>query len=577
MNQPISQTRQFKMHAAMIYSVIHAQAGSLSKAVAELVCNSVDANAARVDITLDSESYEIRDDGRGFTSGKVIDDYFDTFGHPHAAGDAVHGKFRIGRGQAFSYSRSHWFSGRFEMLVDVKNRGMDYTLREHAETVFDGCRIVGELYDPLTPSEYHACERELRQLVAYVQIPVFVNGKQINAIPSTCKWDVETEDAFIRLKATSTLKVYNLGVFVREYSSHQFGCGGEVVSKVALEVNTARNDVLVSRCPVWKRIRKYLVTRSTARNIRAARLDDTSRQNLIMQFCNGDLPYDEIKTAKIVTLSDRQRISLERLSRTRLPLTVETEDGSRAADILMSRKIALVLSSRTLDEFSVDGDRGFLDLIASLIERHSSGTWLADTFRHISTAAFGSLSSSLDNDQLVLKDTDLEKRDRILLTAVRAGNTELVKRLNWFREDEQAGALATRSLFAGKSDTAAAWTDGAVTISMNLDELRQGNSGLQGFNALTITLLHEYLHDNSDAGSHLHDAEFYERFHAYAFAETRPVWTAAMTMFREYLKGLEKASIRIPRSLLHDADMAFQMERNVVSGAATEPSATASS
>lgn len=558
MNQTTSETRRFKLHPAMIYSAIHAQAGSFAKAAAELVCNSIDAGATRIDITLDNHSYTIRDDGRGFTSGKVIEDFFETFGQPHAPGDATYGRFRIGRGQAFSYSRSHWFSGCFEMLVDVKNHGMDYTLVKHPKPVFDGCKIVGELYEPLNPSDYFACERELRQLVAYVQIPVFLNGKQVNTIPSSSKWDIETDDAYIKLKATGTLKVYSLGVFVRDYSSHHFGCGGEVVSKTAFEVNTARNDILISRCGVWKRIRKYLVAQSTEKNIRAVRLDDASRQNLIMQFCNGEIPYERIKDAKIITLSGRQRISLERLSRTRLPLTVEAADGSRAADVLMSRKIAVVLSPRTLDEFGAETMKGLNDMIAALIERHSESAWMASTFRNLRFVEFSVLSSTIDSKHIVLQDDEMDKRDRILLNAIRAGNKELVRRLRYCREDGFFDQLTARNIFAGKSETAAAWTDGCTTTTVDLKEMRKGNSGLYGFSDIVLTLLHEYLHDSSDAGSHLHDAEFYERFHAHVFTWNRPVWASANTMFREYLSGLEKAAIRIPRALLQDADKTFQ-------------------
>lgn len=563
MNQPVAHTNQLKLHPAMIYSVIHAQAGSLSKAIAELVCNSIDAGATRIDITLNNRSYEITDDGRGFSTRDTIDQYFETFGTPHAEGDARYGRFRIGRGQAFSYSRSHWFSGCFEMMVDVKNRGMDYTLLEYNEPVFHGCRIVGELYDPLSPSDYDACDRDLRQLVAYVSIPVFINGQQVNTDPATRKWDVETGDAYIKYKASGTLKIYNLGVFVREYSGRQFGCGGEVVSKVAFQVNTARNDVLVSQCAVWKRIRKYLVAQSTEKNIRAARLDDVSRQNLIMQFVNGDLSYDSIKNAKIVTLSGRQCISLDQLSRSRLPLTAEPEDGSRAADVLMSRKLAVVLARRTLDEFNADSDKVFLDLVASLIDRHGEQPWLARPFRCMARAEFDVLASSIDSDQLVLMDKELDKRDRLLMAAIRAGNVEFIRRLNWCRADEHLGDLVTRTVFAGRADTAAAWTDGASTVVLTLQEIRKGHSGLQGFNEVALTLLHEYLHDTNDSGAHLHDAEFYERFHRYVFAPAQPASRAAVTMFREYLKGLKKASIRIPRRLLHDADMAFQLSERL--------------
>ncbi len=145
MNTTSSEKRRFKMHPAMIYSSLHAQAGTLSKALTELICNSIDANASYVEIKLDNHTYEIIDDGRGFQSAKEIDEFFETFGQPHVEGDATFGRFRIGRGQAFSYSKSQWRSGQFEMIVDVKNCGLDYDLVVHTNPVFAGCSIKGEM------------------------------------------------------------------------------------------------------------------------------------------------------------------------------------------------------------------------------------------------------------------------------------------------------------------------------------------------------------------------------------------------------------------------------------------------
>lgn len=569
MNTVSSERRQFKMHPALIYSTIHSQAGTLAKALAELVCNSVDANATRVDIKLDNRTYEIIDDGRGFKSAKEIDEFFATFGTPHNSGDCIYGKFRIGRGQAWSYSKNHWLSGQFEMLVDIKNHGLDYTLLEHPDRVYKGCTISGEMYDALTPSELQNCERDLRQLVAYVAVPVFLNGTQINKNPADCKWDMETADAYIKLKANGTLKVYNLGVFVREYHSQHFGCGGEVVSKTALEVNTARNDVLTAKCECWKRIRKFLIAQNTDKNIRASRLDDGARQNLILQFRNGDVSYDQIKDTKVVTLGNRQRVSLKTLRGTRTPVTLAPEAGSRVADIVLARKMALVLSQETLDEFGVDSVDRFLDQIATLLEKDSGESWEADKFRQLARVDFSTVAEMFDTSQIVLSEKELDKRDRILLAAIRTGNEEFVMRMNFDRSD--SGDIVVRNIFAGKSESAAAWTNGSSTVVFNLPELRKGNDGLHGFSEICLTLLHEYLHDRNDSGSHLHDAEFYEKFHDLVFTPRTPVWSAAMTMFREYVKGLQAARIRIPRNLLRDADLSFRLDSMVEPAADSRP------
>jgi len=96
-----AERRQFKMHEALLYSVIQKQAGSLAKAGLEGTMNSVDAGATRVDITCDGTTVVIADDGRGFTSAREIEEFFETFGTPHAEGDAKFGFFRMGRGHFF--------------------------------------------------------------------------------------------------------------------------------------------------------------------------------------------------------------------------------------------------------------------------------------------------------------------------------------------------------------------------------------------------------------------------------------------------------------------------------------------
>ncbi len=77
----LSETRKFSMHPDLLYSVIKNQAGSIGKAILELVMNSIDAGATRVDITLDRRTVKVADDGKGFTSRQEIDEFFETFGN----------------------------------------------------------------------------------------------------------------------------------------------------------------------------------------------------------------------------------------------------------------------------------------------------------------------------------------------------------------------------------------------------------------------------------------------------------------------------------------------------------------
>lgn len=109
-----AQRRAFKIHSSIIKTLIHEQSGSLPKAVAELVMNSIDAGATRIDLTVDATgAFEFVDDGKGFQSRDEIEQFFETFGTPHVNGDALYGRFRCGRGQIMSYASTVWRSGQF--------------------------------------------------------------------------------------------------------------------------------------------------------------------------------------------------------------------------------------------------------------------------------------------------------------------------------------------------------------------------------------------------------------------------------------------------------------------------------
>lgn len=67
----------FELDPQIIHHIIYSQAGSIGKAVIELIMNSVDAGAGAVIIDITPEGFSCRDDGRGFAS------YDDEIGRAH--------------------------------------------------------------------------------------------------------------------------------------------------------------------------------------------------------------------------------------------------------------------------------------------------------------------------------------------------------------------------------------------------------------------------------------------------------------------------------------------------------------
>lgn len=129
----VPEQRTFNVHPGIIRHLIKEQAGTLVKAVAELVMNSADAGATRVDLEFSEDGrFCVRDNGRGFASRDEIERFFETFGTPHVEGDAQFGRFRIGRGQIMAFADTTWRSGNFMMDVRflTNSAPLGYTLTE---------------------------------------------------------------------------------------------------------------------------------------------------------------------------------------------------------------------------------------------------------------------------------------------------------------------------------------------------------------------------------------------------------------------------------------------------------------
>lgn len=89
-------------------------------------------------------------------------------------------------------------------------------------------------------------------MVLYVPIPVYLNGMQVNQLPENTQWDHADDVAWYCYdRKSSDLKIYNQGVFVCSYPAKSYATGGMICSKVALQVNLARNSILENKCSVW--------------------------------------------------------------------------------------------------------------------------------------------------------------------------------------------------------------------------------------------------------------------------------------------------------------------------------------
>lgn len=495
----MSETRQFKMHPKLLFDVIQRQAGSLSKALLEGIMNAVDAKAKKVDVTLSATQATIRDDGTGFRNRTEIEQFFETFGQPHEESEGkVYGQFRMGRGQLFSYGVNTWSSGTFGMLVDIQYDGLDYRLTSIPKQA--GCYIKVDLYNHLMPSALDATIRDLERMVKYCPIPVVLNGTTINKPPKKQKWDVETDDAYIRFRKIGGLYVYNLGVLVQELSGYKFGTGGEVVSKQQLRVNFARNEVL-SDCPVWKRIVKEVDQRASKTN-KEATLNDAGRQRLADQLRLGLQSYDELRKAKLLTDVTGRHWALSSLQYKKGVCTA-APDGDTRGDKFMQLGLGFVFADSTLQRFDVATVE---DLLKLLHERAPYG------FDELEVIPYSELKRAVNSTYKIIPEKELSPIQMAALSVLQTLSHYLAYQLTAPGEDELSH-VQVRQVRMGRSSTARAWTNGSTYIVFDVDYVAHVGTGAGAWTQLALILLHEYCHDEADTETHTHTPEFYQAFH----------------------------------------------------------------
>lgn len=545
----MTEKRAFKMHPQLLYSVIQRQAGTLSKAVLEGVMNAIDADATRIDITMACDCVGIVDNGKGFRNRKEIEEWFEVFGQPHAETEhKVYGAFRMGRGQLFAFGVNAWSTGVFRMAVDIKGKGLEYDLTDHAEPV-TGCAVSVQLYQHLLPSGLAASARDLEQMVKWASVPIYLNDKLISQDPADAKWDEESDDAYIKFTAAGGLKVYNLGVFVHEVPGYHLGTGGTVVSKRQLKVNFARNDVQAD-CPVWKRVKKRVDQRATEENIKKPALDDDERQRIVDQVLCGELAWDKVSRLKLfMDVTGRNR-SVGELKAPRWPAVTVARLGDRVGDKLMQSELAFVLADETLVRFDVES----VEALSKLLLK-----WGA-IYSKLTVKSFTELAKAFKTDHRVLDAKKLTRHETALLSTI-----EYVQ--HCLLTYGHKGYEGQRKIVLGDSDTADAWTDGSGYIAISRRFLHNVGTGADGWVRIGQLLVHEYAHNDPDSDTHIHSPAFYQDYHDHSHRVGRFVESA----LGRYALALTTQNLRAKKDMLKAQDQLANTKQRESALAASVP------
>jgi hypothetical protein len=392
------------------------------------------------------------------------------------------------------------------MEVDIKNKGIDYVLREKdadpvddgeedffsfddddAFTETNGCRIEVTFYDKMLPSLMNNTIRDLERWVKWMPIEIELNGKLISKDPDKAKWDQITDEAYVKLTKTGALSVYNLGVHVMEMPGYKLGCGGEVVSRKQLKVNFARNDIQHD-CPVWKVVRKAVDQRATKENTRRKSLDDAGRQRLADQIAQGE-EVEKMRELRLFTAVTRRHYSFKQIAEmygyraiTNAPM------GSRLGDSLMKQKIAFVIADEVIERF---GCETLPEMIELVLEKFPFSK-LPQASLWNNFVPFRELTKGMSETHVVKNDDDLKPLDTVVLQMLRevCEETIYVDGKKVFNSYGTGG----RRIVIGTSETANGWTDASTFVAVSEEFLSMWNLNVRGLTAI-------------------HDQEFYEKFH----------------------------------------------------------------
>lgn len=503
--------KPFELDPHLIHHVIHSQAGSIGKALIELIMNAVDAGSPTLDMEVHRTGFMVQDAGKGFQSESEVENYFGRFGTPHAEGDATFGRFRLGRGQIMAHAKTVWESQSWSMTVDTLTMGYAYDL-DDLPTPKPGCRITGEWYAPLESYDLHATLQELRDLVRYTPLVVTLNGQVITRSPEAETWDTEDELAYYRLRRDGSMAIYNQGVLVRHDPGHLWGVGGVIVTKKALDLNVSRTEILRKTCAVWQRVERELkrLAKLHMDHEEPHRQSESARSLRARELALADLSsIESFMDDKVFTLLPGVRhLSLRELMRqvqrlgqlTAVPLTAPLV---RAENIAQSG-IALCVHPRTLERFDCHDPEEFEATFLRIFDVVKA------RFHHF-YAAPAFLPYAVLNDTFVQKTQVIADR-QIKDPETRRAWKALKRAIQiYLRTVRRRGP--SLHILMGESNTADAWTDGRTYIAIQRQWVEAlSGGGLKAAYKILTLVDHELAHEG-DSLNAVHDEAFYARYH----------------------------------------------------------------
>lgn len=434
------------------------------------------------------------------------------------------------------------------MDVDIKNKGLDYDLLNGLPQQA-GLVIEGRFYETVSAGELLTFERELKELVKYVPIPVVLNGKRISRDAAKEKWSHDLPQAWIKIRETGDLYVYNRGFFVRRFPAYQFGCGGVVVTKpgVRLALNMARNDILVSVCEIWQQLKPFLQQAAAGTGPRE-RMTDARRNNMIHRFLAGELEEPAARSARLVQDILGKYHTLHEIAPALLwgnrPLSV-AEPGNTLGEYVHRSRRAFILSPATLTRFGAD-------TVAEFARQLKQGLaaiypWYKEA-SPVTCENFRDICRELSELRMPVPPEEWTAAEQAAIITL----NQLAGKLPGLLA--AAGyAPAPRKIELGASDTERAWTDGQSYITFDRKTIALAQKGIGGWQIILNVLIREYL--CSDAAESVRDPEFYRRYFDATVDSLENQIDLLEAAFKMYINVCRKKGVGLNRKLINGFDL----------------------
>ena len=350
-------------------------------------------------------------------------------------------------------------------------------------------------------------------------MPITVNGAKVSSLAEAWDLELSNDDANIVLGKGTSLKVYNMGVYVRDYSSHNFGVTGVIVSKKALKVNFARNDVM-SDCPVWRRIKKAIDNTDKLQVLlNKRRLNDHERLFVVDKYLAGELKSEDLRYVKLFADVAGTLHSWGDICNGRFPAWSMAKKGDRAADMLMQMRKAIMLDEEEL--------RLFMTLCPDDKLENLFKNFCRDALEYI---PFSKLIQGVDLKNVLIPEQDWKPSELVWLDIIHDMEWRIRCRrdvdLSWWSAE-----YLRRENQVGMSSAALAWTDGKGFIAFDRKYLarnpildNKGRINVTSVTEIALSLVHEMAHDG-DSITQVHSNEFFNLYHDLSMGVPKAVGT----------------------------------------------------